>query len=176
VAKKGRNPMIGRHAVGGQLARPGSIRGGQSVSARPITASRSDMRPRPPVLANQAETSRDLQSRISGQSPQPFTDRGGAATLPAPANRNYSQKAGLPAKGIFGSSHGGSEVTHIGCGNTETTADMVAAVGGGMPSGKGYNPANNFRGTSGKRQAGRPGNSSQHTSAKEDRRLRQTGY
>jgi hypothetical protein len=173
VAKKGRNPMIGRHAVGGQLARPGSIRSGQSVSARPITASRSDMRPRAPVLANQAETSRDLQRRISGQSPQPFTDRGGAATLPAPANRNYSQKAGLPAKGIFGTSHGGSEITHLGCANTETTDDMLAAVGEPRKP-KGYNSIISGHPGGIKKQAGRPGNPSRGTSAKENARLRQT--
>jgi hypothetical protein len=172
VAKKqGRNPMAGRHAVGQQLARPGSIRSGQSVSARPITASRAAMRPEPGVLANQAETSRDLQQRID-RNPQPFI-KGGAATLPAPPNRNYSQKAGLPAKGIFGTSHGGSEITHLGCANTETTDDMLAAVGEPRKP-KGYNSIISGHPGGIKKQAGRPGNPSRGTSAKENARLRQT--
>jgi hypothetical protein len=174
MKKTGRtsNPNVGTHGAGGRTARPGSIRGGQSVSARPITASRSDMRPRAPVLANQAETSRDLQRRISGQSPQPFTDRGGAATLPAPANRNYSQKAGLPAKGIFGSSHGGSEITHVGCGNTATTKEQLAASGDTLP--KGYNSIISGHPGGTKKQAGRPGNPSRNTSARENARMRQS--
>jgi hypothetical protein len=171
VAKKqGRNPMAGRHAVGQQLARPGSIRSGQSVSARPITASRTAMRPEPGVLANQAETSRDLQQRID-RNPQPFI-KGGAATLPAPANRNYSQKAGLPAKGIFGSGHGGSEITHVGCGNTATTKESLAATGDTLP--KGYNSIISGHPGGIKKQPGRPGNPSRGTSAKENARLRQT--
>ena len=47
----------------------------------PITGTNTAMKPRPGVLANQADTSADLQKRLK-KSPQPFTAKGGAATLP----------------------------------------------------------------------------------------------
>jgi hypothetical protein len=101
------------------------------VQGQPITGSRTDMRPRPPVLSDAADTSRDAQKQIL-QPPQPFANRRGAEQTPAPANASFgrTQVAGLPAKNLRGgSSHGGSLVTHIGCANTETTDDMLAAVG-----------------------------------------------
>src|SRR2546430_16978784 len=47
----------------------------------PITGTNTAMKPSPGVLANQADTSADLQKRLK-KSPQPFTASGGAATLP----------------------------------------------------------------------------------------------
>lgn len=171
--KKTRNPMAGRHAVGQQTARLGSIRGGQSVSARPITASRNPQRPVAPVRTDSADTSRDIEriiSRPENQLSNPY----GVVRVPAPANQNYSQKAGLPAKGIRGSSHGGYEITDVGCANTRTTDDMLAAVGEPRRP-QGYNDVNYFRG-GGKKQAGRPGNPSRNATPKENARVRQTGY
>jgi hypothetical protein len=176
MKKPGRtsNPNVGTHGSGGQLARPGAIGGSQAEPRgnRPITASRSAMRPQPGVLANQAETSKDLQERID-RNPQPFIKQG-AATLPAPSNTTFKQ--GISYERVTPvNAKTQSYGTHIGCGNTATTDDMLADVGEPrLP--KGYNEINNYRGSAGKKQAGRPGNSSKGTSAKENRRVRQTGY
>ncbi len=119
----------GRHATGGKLARPGTIRGGQSVSARPITDSRPEMKPRPPVLTD-ANTSRAAQGLVS-RPPQPFDNPYSAKNVPAPVNQTNqrTQVAGLPAKGIYGSGHGGYNVTNVGCGATATTKEALAATG-----------------------------------------------
>lgn len=87
---KGRDPMKGRHAVGVQRVSTGKQRAGQSEPASnkaitgvsPSSPSRM-MQPKPGVLANQAKTSADLQSRLAGKAPQPFTNTQGGATLPA---------------------------------------------------------------------------------------------
>ncbi len=130
----------GRHATGGKLARPGSIRSGQSVSARPITASRNPQRPVAPVRSD-AETSSNLEriiSRPENQLSNPY----GVVRVPAPANQTNqrTQVAGLPAKGIYGSGHGGYNVTNVGCGNTQTTKEALAATGDTLPGG--YNSIN----------------------------------
>ena len=79
--KQGRNPMAGRHAVGGTTARPGGMRGGQGAHIangvgtghNQQTASRPAMRPEAPALSNQAETppqiwqSERLHSRYDGE-------------------------------------------------------------------------------------------------------------
>jgi hypothetical protein len=74
------NTMIGRHNVGGKTASPGKIRKGGSEPASnkvttgpPSSALTSSIKPKPPVLANQAATSLDLQKRIV-KPPQPFTN------------------------------------------------------------------------------------------------------
>lgn len=133
----------GRHATGGQLARPGVSRRGQAEPAgnkgAGITGARPQNSPRPPVLTNQATTSEGAQ-RMIPRPPAPFDNPNGAVNVPAPVNRNFggAQKAGLPAKGIYGTSHGGSTVTHVGCANTETTDEAFRAVGEPRKP-KGYN-------------------------------------
>jgi hypothetical protein len=72
--------MKGRHNVGGKLASPGKIRKGGSEPASnkvttgpPSSALTSSIKPKAPVLANQAATSLDLQKRLV-KPPQPFTN------------------------------------------------------------------------------------------------------
>lgn len=178
MKKTGRtsNPNVGTHGAGGQLARPGTISGSQRapVGNRPITASRNPQRPVAPVRSD-AETSSNIEriiSRPENQLSNPY----GVVRVPAPANQTNqrTQVAGLPAKGIYGTGHGGYNVTNVGCGNTATTQESLDAVGEPRRP-QGYNDVNYFRG-GGKKQAGRPGNPSRNTSAKENARMRQTGY
>jgi hypothetical protein len=176
---QGRNPMAGRHGTGQQSARPGSIRGGQSEPAGNkgggITGSSTRMQSRPPVLSNQAETSRTAQ-RMIPRPPMPFENPHGAVNVPAPVNRNASHPYGLPAKTLLPKTAGANLVSnHASIHNgTATTDDMLAAVGEPRrPSG--YNDVNYFRGA-GKRQSGRPGNSNTNTSKRENARVRQDGY
>jgi hypothetical protein len=170
-----RNPMAGRHNVGGKTATPGATRGGQAEPRgnRPITASTKNMTPRPGVLTDQAETSADLQRRLSGKAPQPFTNRGGAATLAAPAHSGFGS-TGDAREGQQRYGGGNKHSVHSG---TSLDADMMAAVGYGPKDTRsnesiisGY-PLKNTQ-----RQAGRPGDVNKSASAKDSRRVRQTGY
>ena len=173
--RKNKQSECGSHGAGGQLARPGTIAAVSAIGRkRPITASRNPQRPVAPVRSD-AETSSNIEriiSRPENQLSNPY----GVVRVPAPANQTNqrTQVAGLPAKGIYGTGHGGYNVTNVGCGNTQTTKEALAATGDTLPGG--YNSINNFRGSGSKRQAGRPGNPSRNTSAKENARMRQTGY
>jgi hypothetical protein len=82
---KGRDTMKGRHNVGVQRTSTGKWPGSQAepASNKVKTASSYNTTPKPGVLANQAKTSQDLQSRLQGKAPQPFTNSGGAATMSA---------------------------------------------------------------------------------------------
>jgi hypothetical protein len=82
---KGRDPMKGRHSVGTQRTNTGKWPGSQSEPAgnKTKTAGSYSTTPKAPVLNDAKETSLDLQKRISGRAQQPFTNKGGAATLPA---------------------------------------------------------------------------------------------
>ncbi len=92
---KGRDPMKGRHAVGGKTgsagkwpgsqAEPASNKGGGITGVASSSPSRT-MQPKPGVLANQAKTSADLQARLAGKAPQPWTATGGAATASTTAS------------------------------------------------------------------------------------------
>jgi hypothetical protein len=161
-----------RHATGQSLARVGNIRGGQSepVGNRPITASRTAMRPTPGVLSNQAETSRDLQARLT-KATEPFSNRGGAATLPTGVHdsstegQHYNVVTGVNAQpqSLAGK--------HVGCANTGET--NWAASGDSKPGG--YNSINSGFPTRGaQRQSGRPGSRNSNTSSRENSRMRQT--
>jgi hypothetical protein len=100
---------------------------------RPITGARPDMRPRPPVLSDAADTSRDAEKQIM-QPADPFANPYGPLNVPAPANQNFqkSQTAGLPSKERYGTAHGGYVVSsasvHSG---TRMSKDEMAAVGYG---------------------------------------------
>lgn len=109
---KGRDPMKGRHSVGVQRTNTGKQRAGQSEPASnkaitgvaPSSPSRM-MTPKPGVLANQAKTSADLQARLQGKAPQPFTNTQGGATLPtSPSPRGA--KPGLEPKNIYAGKSG----------------------------------------------------------------------
>jgi len=175
--KQGRNPMAGRHAVGGQTARPGNIRGGQGEPAGNkgggITGvSRSSpirtQVPRPPVLSNQAETSRTAQ-RMIPRPPMPFENPMGSVNVPAPTHRGY-RSTGHPKELI-------DKKTNVGCANTSLTADEMAAIGYGPNDTKGtWSLISGHATKNNPRQAGRPGNASRNTSARENARVRQTGY
>jgi hypothetical protein len=164
-----RNPMAGRHNVGGKFAAPGSTRGGQAEPRgnRPITASTKNMTPRPGVLANQAETSLDLQRRLApDRAPQPFTNRGGAAT--APTGTVNQQRLGVP----YGIAAGANAKPQSYGSPVMSEKEMFAATGDTKP--RGYNAINDgFQTHGGKRQAGRPGNKNANTSAKDNARVRQ---
>ena len=170
--------MAGRHAVGGKTARPGSIRGGQGAHVangvgtghNQQTASRPAMRPRPPVLTDQ-NTSAAVQ-RMIPRPPTPFANPQGSLNVPAPTNRNFqkAQTAGLPAKGIYGTSKGGYNVTEHSI--TKPYQTDWAAIGETGPP-KGYNPVNNFQGTGTKRQSGMPGTNSKRASGRDNARVRQ---
>lgn len=98
---KGRDPMKGRHSVSTQRTSVGKWPGNQSEPASnkaitgvsPSSPART-MRPKPGVLANQAKTSQDLQSRLAGKSPQPFTSTGAAATAPTPTSPRGAKPGG----------------------------------------------------------------------------------
>ena len=115
---KGRDPMKGRHSVSVQRTNTGKWPGSQSepASNKPITGvatsspSRS-LQPKPGVLANQAKTSQDLQSRLQGKAPQPFTARGGAATAPTPSSPRGAKPGGESTanpKGVYAGKSGSS--------------------------------------------------------------------
>lgn len=77
---QGRDIMKGRHNVGGKTASQGKARKGGSEPASnkvttgpPSSALSSSIKPKAPVLANQAKTSIDLQNRLV-KPPQPFSN------------------------------------------------------------------------------------------------------
>ena len=174
--------MAGRHAVGQQMARTGSIRGGQSEPSgnRPITASRPQNRPAPPVLANQAETSRTAQ-RMIPRPPMPFENPRGTVGLAAPVHPYFNNRKSKDNVYYDGGSPvnpnqkaGGYKATSASIHNgTATTDDMLAAVGEPRrPSG--YNSiTSGFPTTGGRRQSGRPGNVNTSTTKRDNARMRQ---
>lgn len=95
--------MKGRHAVGkqrtnvgkwpGSSAEPASNKGGGITGVSRSSPSRT-MQPKPGVLANQAKTSADLQSRLRGRAPEPFANRGEAATAPTPSSPRGAKPGG----------------------------------------------------------------------------------
>ena len=100
---KGRDPMKGRHSVSvqktstgkwpGSSAEPASNKGGGITGVARSSPSRM-MQPKPGVLANQAKTSSDLQARLQGRAPEPFANRGEAATAPTPASPRGAKPGG----------------------------------------------------------------------------------
>ena len=172
---KDSNPNAGRHGAGGKLARPGSIRGGQSVSARPITASRNPQRPVAPVRADAADTSRDIEriiSRPENQLSNPY----GVVRVPAPANRN---SAGHRRRG-FRQRESTAQVTAVISHSRRlrehaNNKRALAATGDTLP--KGYNSiisGASWRDQETGRKARQP--KPQHVCKRKSRRLRQTGY
>lgn len=116
----GRDPMKGRHAVGKQRTNVGKWPGSQSEPASnkaitgvsPASPARS-MRPKAGVLANQAKTSLDLQKRLQGKAPQPFTQTQGAATTATPTSPRGAKPGGgsvANPKGVY-AGKSGSTVT-----------------------------------------------------------------
>jgi len=113
------------------------------------------MRPRPPVLSDAADTSRDAQKQIM-QPAQPFANPYGTVNVPAPVNQNFgrAQVAGLPAKNLNPKKAGGQITQDYSvCRGTDTTDDMLAAVGEPRPP-KGYNDVNYFRGAGSRKVGG----------------------
>jgi hypothetical protein len=168
--KQGRNPMAGRHAVGGTTARPGSIRGGQAEPSGNkgggITGSSTRMQPRPPVLTDAAHTSRDAE-RIIPRPPMPFENPQGSLNVPAPTHRQF-RSTGNPKELIDRSS---SASIH---GGTSLSADEMAAVGYGPNDTKGTWSIISGQATkNNQRQAGRPGNVNSNTSKRDNARMRQ---
>jgi hypothetical protein len=158
-----------RRATGQSLANVGAQRGGQSEPSgnRPITASRTAMRPQPGVLANQAETSKDLQERLT-KATQPFTNEGGAATLPT--GRHDGSTEGVPYNVMAPvnarpQSYGKAVMSE---------AAMFDAVGYAPGATKGAGSIiSGFPTRGAQRQAGRPGKVNAGTSSRENSRMRQ---
>lgn len=142
----GRDPMKGRHSVGGRTANPGKMRGGGSEPASnhaitgvsPSSPSRS-MRPKAGVLANQAKTSADLQNRLQGKAPQPFTQTGGAAVLPTPASPRGS-KPGLEPRGIYAGKSGNTVGAKANPGGTATGYSKLPNQSGQIGGRMGFPP------------------------------------
>jgi len=102
--------MKGRHGVGVQRVNTGKTRQGQSepASNKFKTNARTEMKPRPGVLANQAKTSLDLQNRLT-KAQQPFTNVGGAATAPTPTSPRGAKPGGESVanpKGVYAGKSG----------------------------------------------------------------------
>ena len=98
---------------------------------KPITGAKPAMTPRPPVLSDAADTSRDAQKMVS-RPPMPFENPYGTKNVPAPVNPAY-RSTGSPKELVNNGSNRHS--IHNG---TETTEDMLAAVGEPRTP-KGYN-------------------------------------
>ena len=107
---------------------------------QPITGSRPEMRPRPPVLTNSQQSSAQAE-RIIQRPPMPFENPYGPANVPAPVNRNASHPYGQPARNLHGGSAGASRsVTDCSIHNgTSLTDAEYAAIGEKPPSRKGQN-------------------------------------
>jgi hypothetical protein len=113
----GRDPMKGRHNVGGRTANPGKIRGGQSEPASnkvktgvPGSAPIRSMGPKPAVLTNQAETSRDVTKKIS-RPPMPFADPQGTVNTKASSGPRGAKPGGESVanpKGVYAGKSGSS--------------------------------------------------------------------
>jgi len=98
----------------------------------PITGARPEERPRPPVLTDAADTSRDAQ-RIVDRPSMPMENPYGPKNVPAPPNRNFArdQLAGLPSnRGTRPSAQGGQAATAYSVHNdTSLDAEQMAAIG-----------------------------------------------
>ena len=173
MAQKGRDPMKGRHAVGQQTARPGSIPRGQGArTANGVgtgynqqTASKSAMRPKAPVLTNQATTSEGAQRTVR-RPPMPFADPQGSLNVPAPRSRDY-RSDGSPSELR-------DRPKHVGCANTSLSAEEAAAVGYDPSDTKGtWSLISGHATKNNPRQAGKPGSRNSNTSARENSRMRQ---
>lgn len=153
MAQKGRNPMAGRHAVGGQLARPGTIRGGQAepVGNSSHTASRPSVSMKRPYVPDAKDTSLDAE-RMIAEAPTPFKNKMTAAQMPVGRMPSgVAHPYGLPAKTLSPKTAGARIEQHVGCANTETSDDMLAAVGEARKP-RGYTALNSgFRTGGGKR-------------------------
>jgi hypothetical protein len=108
----GRDPMKGRHNVGGRTGSAGKIRGGQSepASNKVKTASTAFMSPKPAVLTNQAETSRDVTKKIT-RPPMPFADPQGTVNTKAPSGPRGAKPGGESTanpKGVYAGKSGSS--------------------------------------------------------------------
>jgi hypothetical protein len=123
------------------------------------------MRPQPGVLADQRETSSDLQRRLV-KSPQPFTNDGGAATLNAPTNPSF-RSSGSPSELR-------DKPKSVGCANTSLSAEEMAAVGYDPGATKGtWSLISGHPTKNNQRQAGRPGKVNAGTTSRENSRMRQ---
>lgn len=83
---------------------------------------------RRPFVPNAKDTSADVQTMIS-EPPAPFKNNLTAANVPAPPNRAAEHPYGLPAKELLPKTAGARVEQQLHCGDTQTTDDMLAAVG-----------------------------------------------
>lgn len=128
------------------------------MSKGDFTGSKGNMRPRPPVRTNAADTSRDAE-RIISRPPMPFENPFGPANVAAPKGYSGSGRdyAGVNSPGARGKA-GGYSAQNIGCANTSLTPDEMAAIGYGPNATKSENPIISGHPTrNNPRRAGMPG-------------------
>jgi hypothetical protein len=137
-----------------------------SKKGNPITASSTRMQPRSPVMTDANTPSSDAQRQIN-QPPAPFANPNNAKNLPTgrlPMNTlgiPYTKPTDGPRKESYGSA-------------VMSDADMMAATGYTPNATKSSDPLRSGHPTrNNQRQAGRPGNKSTGTSAKDNARVRQ---
>src|SRR5271170_4185518 len=95
---------------------------------QPITGGRTAMQPRPPVLSDAADTSRDAQRQVM-QPGQPFSNPYGTVNVPAPVNRAASHPYGNPANSLLPKRAGARIETNVGIGSPATTRETLLASG-----------------------------------------------
>ncbi|SRR6266566_3014373 len=124
---KGRDPMKGRHAVGVQRTSSGKWPGNQAEPASnkvktgvPANALIRTQQPKAPVLASQADTSRDLQKRLVVP-PQPFSNPQTTVNAPTPASPRGAKPGGESTANPRG----------VYAGKSGTTVGAKALPGGG---------------------------------------------
>src|SRR4051794_13419316 len=121
-------------------------RSGKALTPRtgfnPQTASTSAMHPRASVLTDANTPSRDIQ-RLVSRPAMPFENPQGSLNTPAAASQKFRSinPYGTPAAGLKpGAASRADNITNIGCGNTETSDDMMAAIGYAPKSTRSSNP------------------------------------
>ena len=122
----GRDPMKGRHAVGGRMANPGKMRGGQpepaSNKVTGLSPNKNSMRR--PFVPDAKDTSADAQTLIA-EPPAPFKNRQTAAQMPAGTGARGAVP-GLEPKNIYAGKSGST------VGARALPSD--SPVGGGKPN------------------------------------------
>jgi hypothetical protein len=113
---------------------PVKLQNGKSLSPRagfnPKTAARPAMQPRTPVRSS-PETSSDTERQIR-QPAQPFANPQGTVNLPAPTHPGFRSTGG-PKELV-------DKFKDVGCKDTSTTDEMMAAVGYSPSATKSTNP------------------------------------
>ena len=106
----------------------------KKVKGQPITGSRTEMQPKAPVLNDAKETSLDLEKRLKGRAQQPFTNTGGAATMPSEAAPKGAVPGSVrkPYSNLQHSSPGAKALPQGGAVGYAKLPNMSGQIGGRM--------------------------------------------